>query len=120
MDRPLCWDCRRTLGGALAAQGRGLIKPEDAVCIRDGAAIQFNLSKPYCDKCFRSWNRYKNREWQESMCHICGREGPATMDSPICVRCYLNVQHLAFVQEALGDGYVGSLKAALARGSSSS
>ena len=103
MDRPLCWDCRRTLGGALAAQGRGLIKPETAVCIRDGAAIEFDLSKPYCDKCFRSWNRYKNREYQETTCHICGREGPATMDSPICAYCYLNVQHLAFVQEALGD-----------------
>lgn len=80
--------------------------PEDAVCIRDGVAIQFNLSKPYCDKCFRIWNGYKNREYQESFCHICEDEGPATMDSPICVRCYLNVQHLAFVQEALGDGYV--------------
>ena len=105
MDRPLCIGCRRTLGGALVKQGRGLIKPEDAVCIRDGEEIGFDLSKPYCGKCFRSWSRWKNREYSEEYCHICGLNGPSTMDSPICVRCYLNVQHLAFTQ-ALGDDYV--------------
>lgn len=105
MDRPLCWGCRRTRGGALIAQGHGRRQPEYAVCIRDGEAIEFNLSKPYCNKCYRSWNRYKNREYVEVMCHICESVGPATMDSPICAFCCLNVQYIAFTQ-TLGDGYV--------------
>ena len=107
IDRPLCLDCHRKYGGMVIAETAiGYLKPEAGVCIRKGESIEFDLSNPYCDKCFRSWVKYENREYQETTCHICGREGPSTMDSPICAYCYLNVQYLAFVQEALGDGYV--------------
>ena len=93
----MCVDCRRTHGGALAERGYGARKPESAVCIRDGAAIGFDLSKPYCDKRFKSWSRYKNREYPESLCRICGREGTPTMNRSICLNCYLNVGYLASV-----------------------
>ena len=63
------------------------------------------MSQPYCGKCFRSWNRYKNREYEEKMCHMCGRENPSTMERPICLACCLNVEYIAFTQ-ALGDGCV--------------
>ena len=107
IDRPLCLDCHRKYGGMIiAATAIGYLKPEAGVCIRKGESIEFDLSNPYCDKCFRSWVKYEKREYQETTCHICGREGPSTMNSPICAYCYLNVQYLAFVQEALGDGYV--------------
>lgn len=79
--------------------------PQTGVCIRDAAAIGFDILKPYCDKCFRSWNRYKNREYEELVCHMCGRVGASTMERPICRYCYLNVEHIAFTQ-ALGDNYV--------------
>lgn len=106
IDRPLCIDCHRKHGGAIIEQASiGYLKPETGVCIRKGESIEFDLSNPYCGKCFRSWARYENREYQEELCHICGRAGPSTMDSPICVRCYLNVEYISSVQ-ALGDAYV--------------
>ena len=104
IDRPLCLDCLRRYAGLLVAQGHGFRQPENGVCIRDGAAIGFDMSNPYCGKCFRSWNRYKNREYEEKMCHMCGRENPSTMERPICPACCLNVEYIAFTQ-ALGDGY---------------
>ena len=104
MDRPLCLDCLQRYRGLLVEQGHGREHPGNGVCIRDAEPIEFDLSKPYCGKCFRSWNRYKNREYQESACHMCGCYGPSTMDRPICADCYLNVEHIAFTQ-ALGSDY---------------
>ena len=97
IDRPLCVDCRRKHGVALAAQGYGSQKPENAVCIRDGVAIEFNLSKPYCDKCFKSWSRYKNWNHVENFCHLCGCEGSPVRNRAICFNCYLNVGYLASI-----------------------
>ena len=107
MDRPLCLGCLLRYRGLLVEQGHGREHPGNGVCIRDGQPIEFDLSKPYCGKCFRSWNRYKNREYEEKICHMCGREGEglATMERPICLACYLNVAHIAFTQ-TLGSDYV--------------
>ena len=62
--------------------------PKTGVCVRDGAAIEFNILKPYCDRCFRSWNRYKNREYKEEKCHACGRDWETDIDRPLCLDCY--------------------------------
>ncbi len=99
-DRPLCLDCYRKYAGLLVAQGHGRRQPETGVCIRDGEPIGFDVLKPYCNKCFRSWNRYKNREYEENMCHMCGREGPFRMDRPVCIYCILNVEYMAFSRES--------------------
>ena len=106
IDRPLCLDCYRKYGGMIAAHADDVgFEPETGVCIRKGESIGFDLSTPYCRSCFKSWNKYKNREYEESMCHMCGREGPAAMERPICRDCYLNVAHAAAVR-VLGDDYV--------------
>lgn len=105
IDRPLCPACLLRYRGLLVEQGQGWLQPENGVCIRDAEPIGFDLSKPYCGKCFRSWNRYKNREYEELACHMCGRVGASTMERPICRDCYLNVEYIAFTQ-ALGDNYV--------------
>ena len=62
--------------------------PNTAFCIRDKAVIPPNPGKPYCDRCFRSWNRYKNDEYEEKYCHICGKENDSTMAKPLCLSCY--------------------------------
>ncbi len=98
INRPLCHDCYRKYAGLLVARGHGRRQPEIVFCIRDGEFIEFDVFKPYCDKCFRSWNRCKNRGYEENMCHVCGREGTFTMDFPVCLYCLLNVEYMASFQ----------------------
>lgn len=62
-------------------------------CIRCGERIPYNLSKPYCDRCFKSWNRYHNPEYVErnGCCHICGNPlSTASLTDPVCGRCISN------------------------------
>ena len=62
--------------------------PKVGFCIRDKAAIPANPVKPYCERCYRSWNRYKDPEYEEKHCHICGKENDSTMVKPLCLPCY--------------------------------
>ena len=54
-------------------------------CIRTGEAIPFNIEKPYTDKAFTSWNRFKNEDFSEKYCHYSGEpsEGSTTKAKPI-------------------------------------
>ena len=54
-------------------------------CIRTGEQIPFDLTKPYTDKAFKSWSRYKNEDFAEKFCHFSGEpsEGKTTMTKPI-------------------------------------
>ncbi|MBT4435383.1 hypothetical protein HOD02_03600 [bacterium] len=54
-------------------------------CIRTGEAIPFNIEKPYTDKAFTSWNRFKNEDFSEKYCHYSGEpsEGNTTKAKPI-------------------------------------
>ena len=45
-------------------------------CIRTGERISFDLKKPFSDKAFKSWNRFKNPEFIEKYCHYSGEEPP--------------------------------------------
>ena len=62
--------------------------PEAGFCIRCGDAIPADAVLPYCDRDFRSWNRYKNAEYEEEFCHTCGKEHETTMLQPVCPACY--------------------------------
>ncbi len=62
--------------------------PKVGFCIRDKASIPANPIKPYCERCYRSWNRYKDPEYEEKYCHICGKENDSTMVKPLCLPCY--------------------------------
>lgn len=65
------------------------IKPttdsKDGYCIRTGERITFDLTKPYADKAFKSWSRFKNEDFAEKFCHFSGEpsEGKTTMAKPI-------------------------------------
>ncbi len=62
--------------------------PERGFCIRCRVDLAANPVKPYCDKHFQSWNRYKNPEYKEEYCHICGDAFQATLLKPLCSKCY--------------------------------
>ena len=68
-----------------------IVTGEEGYCIRCGTGLKtFDLQKPYCDKCFSSWSRYKNPKYKEKFCHQCGRETkPATsFEKPCCKSCF--------------------------------
>lgn len=54
-------------------------------CIRTGEKIPFNVTKPYTDKAFKSWERYKNEEYAEKYCHFSGElsNGETCFSKPI-------------------------------------
>ena len=58
---------------------------KNGYCIRTGEQIPFDLTKPYADKAFKSWSRYKNEDFAEKFCHFSGEpsEGKTTMTKPI-------------------------------------
>ena len=62
--------------------------PKNGFCIRCGDTVPANPDRPYCERCFKSWNRYKNETYGEKGCHTCGKEHEATMSRPLCLTCY--------------------------------
>lgn len=54
-------------------------------CIRTGEKIEFNPKKPFNDKAFKSWNRYKDEQYQEKFCHYSGEpsNGETSFAKPI-------------------------------------
>ena len=63
-------------------------KPKDGFCIRCKTALSANPSQPYCNRCYASWRRYENEEYEENHCHTCGTEHAATMLKPVWYTCY--------------------------------
>ena len=59
-----------------------------AFCIRDGKAMDFDTSRPLCDKCYPKWARYKNRIYAEKFCHSCRKSVATTFARPLCSDCY--------------------------------
>ena len=66
-------------------------------CIRCKVSVKLNPQVPYCKKCFSSWSKYKDKEYKEKHCHICGIENPSTLLKPSCYPCYKSYKdRLAF------------------------
>jgi hypothetical protein len=69
-----------------------IVTGESAYCIRCGEGLKtFDLQKPYCDKCFSSWGRYKNQKYKEKYCHACGlndANAPTSFEKPVCKHCF--------------------------------
>ena len=57
-------------------------------CIRCGEKIKLNPMAPYCLKCFNSWKRFENEEFEEKYCHICGKPNKPSLIKPSCYECY--------------------------------
>ena len=62
--------------------------PTSAFCIRCKDELPADPLQPYCNRCFSSWKRYENNEYEEQHCHTCGKEHKATMSKPACPSCY--------------------------------
>ena len=63
-------------------------KLESGFCIRCKEQIKVDSTHPYCKKCYTSWNKYKNEEYKEKYCHICGNSTTSSKIKPICYKCY--------------------------------
>lgn len=58
-------------------------------CIRCGRNITYDLNAPYCPDCYRVWNKFKDPNYEEELCHWCGKsKEPTTMVRPLCYSCY--------------------------------
>ena len=62
--------------------------PASGFCIRCKTAVPVNPAKPYCYRCYRTWSRYLNEDYEEEFCHLCGNEKITTMAKPLCLDCY--------------------------------
>ena len=65
-----------------------LTKPEKGFCIRCKADLPANPTQPYCSRCYASWRRFGNKEYEEKHCHTCGNEHTASLLKPLCLACF--------------------------------
>ena len=45
-------------------------------------------SAKYCKRCYASWRRFENEEYEEIHCHTCGKDYPSNLLKPVCYTCY--------------------------------
>ncbi|MDD4923746.1 MAG: phospholipase D family protein [Dehalococcoidales bacterium] len=57
-------------------------------CIRCNDNIELKPKSPYCSKCFSSWKKFGNNDYEEKYCHICGESNKSTIMKPTCYNCY--------------------------------
>ncbi len=57
-------------------------------CIRCKANFEIKPKSPYCYKCFNSWKKSGNNDYEEKYCHICGELNKSTIMKPTCYNCY--------------------------------
>jgi hypothetical protein len=67
-------------------------KSSRGYCIRCGADIPYNLEKPYCSKHLEKWEEYKNPDYKEKYCHVCGKEHRTSQGKPRCRSCFDKAQ----------------------------
>ena len=60
----------------------------DGHCIRCSTSISYNVKSPYCKKCYSSWNKYKNKGFEEKHCHQCSKSHKTSFEKPICYSCF--------------------------------
>ncbi len=76
---------RHTLRPAKTTRGTTL----KGFCIRCGKSITFDTDAPYCPDCYRVWARFKDPDFEEDFCHLCGTsKAPTTMNKPVCISCF--------------------------------
>ena len=74
--------------GDLSLEQLPNVKSGKGFCIRCRNIIKLDAEHPYCPKCFRIWNKFKDPEYEEEYCLICGGEySRTTINSPACVAC---------------------------------
>ncbi len=62
--------------------------PDSGFCLRCAVEIPSALDRPYCNSDYRSWARFKNKDYEEKHCHTCGAEHATSMAKPVCLSCF--------------------------------
>ena len=62
-------------------------KSKKGHCIRCGATMVLNPNRPLCQRCYSSWAYWKNADYVEKYCHICGKKSNQSYSNPICDGC---------------------------------
>ena len=62
--------------------------PAKGFCIRCKVDLPVNPIRPYCNSCYASWQKHKNKSFKEERCHTCGNEHTTTFLKPLCLACY--------------------------------
>ena len=76
---------------------RRAVKPKNGFCIRCRGELPADPLKPYCGKCHKAWSRYKNYDYEDKHCHLCGDDHVTTLKRPVCKPCYTkNKKHFQF------------------------
>ena len=57
-------------------------------CIRCAARIPMDRDAPYCPDCYRVWAKYKKADFEEGVCHSCGRSAKTSTNTPLCASCF--------------------------------
>ena len=76
----------RPSGKALSRPSAGV--PSHGFCIRCKTEVPTDPSKPYCRRCYTTWELFENPEYEEKHCHTCGSEHTSTLLKPVCLSCY--------------------------------
>lgn len=66
--------------------------PKNGFCIRCKTIISANPTHPYCNRCYGSWRRFENKNYEEQHCHVCGTNHSSTLNKPLCLSCYKKYQ----------------------------
>ena len=61
---------------------------ESGFCIRCKKTLKADPSQPYCRDCYSTWAQYKNNNYEEKHCHLCGNDTKSTMRKPVCDDCF--------------------------------
>jgi len=67
-------------------------KPKSGYCIRCEDKIPYEINSPYCYDCFSVWNRWKDINFLETVCHACGMFNDTSMATPVCYSCFLKIE----------------------------
>lgn len=78
-------------GAVKVSNAVSMLIKDEGVCIRCGEKIPYNPEKPYCKKCFKSWNKFKNIHYKECYCHQCTEDWDTSLDKPVCKECFKDI-----------------------------
>lgn len=57
-------------------------------CIRCEKRIEYNPDKPLCQECYKTWSFFENPEFEENVCHGCGKFETTSVARPQCNDCW--------------------------------
>jgi hypothetical protein len=65
-------------------------KDDKGFCIRCKDELKLDIDHPFCKSCYTEWNKFKNPEYAEKYCHVCGNINKGSFLKPVCYSCYKN------------------------------